>query len=126
MEVRSERDKSELSSNDSSTFSCKSLKLGVCSRSRLKSLSNSASKLEASSRDQLLASISKRLRVNNITLVSKHPATRMSDPCSTQQVAVSCFPDLEPSLSSVKQISPGNFLEFEQLIRQPRPESRLL
>jgi len=90
MEVRSERDKSELSSNDSSTLSAKSLKLGL-TRPRIKSLSSSASKLEATTRDNLLASIGKRLKANNIQLVRRH-SHRMSEGVSSEQAALSCFP----------------------------------
>lgn len=108
MEVKSDRDKSELSSNDSSTFSAKSLKLGVCSKSRLKSLSSST-KLESSSRDKLLASISKKLKINSIQVLSRNQH-RLSDPFTNQQVTISCFPELS-SLSSVKQIR-TNYIEY--------------
>lgn len=109
MEVRSERDKSELSSNDSSTLSAKSLKLGL-TRPRIKSLSSSASKLEAATRDNLLASIGKRLKASNIQLVSRH-TQRMSDNLSSEQVAISCFPEL-PALSPLRQLSAHNYLDY--------------
>ena len=109
MEVRSERDKSELSSNDSSTLSAKSLKLGL-TRPRIKSLSSSASKLETATRNNLLASIGKKLKANNIQLVSR-PTQRMSDNLSTEQVAISCFPEL-PALPSLRQLPAHNYLEY--------------
>ena len=116
MEVRSERDKSELSSNDCSTLSVKSLKLGI-TLPRIKSLSSSASKLETATRDNLLASIGRKLKPNNIQLVSRH-SHRLSEGLSSEQVALSCF----PQMSSLSPPPVHNYLEYEQLLERPKPE----
>jgi uncharacterized protein YfcZ (UPF0381/DUF406 family) len=110
MEVKSDKDKSELSSNDSSTYSCKSLKLGIYSKSRLKSVSVTSIKMARESREKMLASMTKKAKINNIEIISKN--NRLSDPYDYKdQVTISCFPEL----SSLKHFSSSykNYIEFD-------------
>lgn len=122
MEFNSERDKSELSSNDSESFHYKTVKLGSRKIRHFKSMSSSCDKsplLESN----ILSSISKHLQIHNIQVYSKKNSLRFSDPYNDRdQVAISCFP-IMPPLSNF--LTPSrNQVEYYSLLQSKYRSSK--
>lgn len=122
MEFNSERDKSELSSNDSESFHYKTVKLGSRKIRHFKSMSSSCEKSPLLESD-LLSSISKNLQIHNIQVYSKKNSLRFSDPYTDRdQVAISCFP-IMPPLSNF--LTPSrNHVEYNSLLKTKDRSSR--
>jgi hypothetical protein len=83
-------------------------------QSKLKIMSNSCDKLTSSLQIDMLSSISKKLKANNIEVLSKKKSSILSDNNNyIDQINISCLPTLQPIHDMIR--SNRNYVEYSYL-----------